>query len=106
MGGREKAVPGLMKYVIYLTPSALADIAMANGYYNSKSDGLGKRMVNEVDIVLNNIASNPHIYSVRYRDIRAAKVATFPYLIFYKIKEMNKSVEVLRVFNTHQQPFW
>jgi len=93
-------------YFISLTPSALADILVAKDYYNSKSIDLGKRMAGEVDIMLNNIAVNPQTYSIRYRDIRAAKVPSFPYLIFYKIKESNRSVRILRVFNTHQQPFW
>jgi len=93
-------------YNIYLTPAALADMAVATDYYNSKSDGLGKRMAGEVDATLDRIFVNPKIYSIRYRDIRAAKVATFPYLVFYKIKERNKSIQVLRIFNTHQQPFW
>jgi len=95
-----------MDYTIYLTPSAIADMAIATDYYNSKSEGLGKRMANEVDMVLSRIAANPKIFSFRYRDIRAAKVPSFPYLVFYKTRQIHKTIQVIRVFNTHQQPFW
>ena len=95
-----------MSYTIYLTPSAIADIIMAKEYYNSKSDGLGKRMAGEVDVMLQKVAAMPKTYSKRYRDIRAAKITSFPYLIYYKLVEKNKTIEVLRVFNTHQKPFW
>jgi len=95
-----------MIYSIYLTPAAIADISIAIDYYNSKSEGLGKRMANEVDQVLSKIAALPQAYSIRYRDIRAAKTPSFPFLIFYKIKGKGTSIEVLRVFNTYQKPFW
>ena len=95
-----------MDYTIYLAPSAIADITLAKDYYNSKSDGLGKRLAIEVDLMLYKVAAMPKIYSKRYRDIRAAKVPSFPYLIYYKIADKNKVIQVLRVFNTHQRPFW
>ena len=95
-----------MDYTIYLTPSAIADISLSKDYYNSKSDGLGKRMVNEVDLMLNKISAMPYAYSKRYCDIRAVKLSSFPYLIYYKIAEKSKLIQVLRVFNTHQREFW
>ena len=81
-----------MDYTIYLAPSAIADITLAKDYYNSKSDGLGKRMVNEVDLMLHKVAIIPKTYSKRYRDIRAAKMPSFPYLIYYRIAEKNKLI--------------
>ena len=95
-----------MGYTIYFTPSAIADITLAKDYYNSKSEGLGKRMAYEVDLALQHVAAMPKIYSKRYRDIRATKVSSFPYLIYYRIADKHSSIHVLRVFNTHQKPFW
>jgi hypothetical protein len=95
-----------MPYTVFITPPASADIMIAFEYYNSKSDCLGKRMTEEVDKLLNIISAMPQAYSMRYRNIRAAKIPSFPFLVFYKINEMNRSIQVLRVFNTHQQPFW
>ncbi len=70
-----------MPYTIYLTSSAIADVTMAKEYYNSKVDGLGRRMTSEVDMMLSKIADMPYVYSKRYVSIRAARVPSFPYLI-------------------------
>jgi plasmid stabilization system protein ParE len=95
-----------MQFTIYLSLRASKDIIDAVEYYNSKSTGLGKRLAFEVDTLLSKIANLPETYSLRYRNVRAAKVSTFPYLIFYKIEEAKSVIQVLRIFNTHQQPFW
>ncbi len=95
-----------MEFVLYLSPAASKDIIEAVNYYNSQSDGLGKRLAIETDTVLNNIAAAPKIYSFRYREIRAARIPSFPYLIYYTIDERNKLIQVLRIFNIHQKPFW
>lgn len=93
-------------YSILITPTAAKDVVAATVYYNSKADGLGKRLTDEIEETLTRIAELPFSFSLRYRNIRAAKVPSFPYLLFYKINEQSQSIEVLRVFNTHQQPFW
>ena len=93
-------------HTILITPTAAKDIASAMDYNNSKAGGLDERLQNEVDGILMRIAELPMSFTIRYRNIRAAKVPTYPYLLFYKINEQNKYIEVMRVFNTHQQPFW
>jgi hypothetical protein len=95
-----------VKYVIYFSPRASVDIDNAIKYYDSQSNGLGKLLAIEIDVVLNKISELPNLCSVRYNNIRAAKLAVFPYLLFYKIDDRNNKVYVLRCFNTHQQPFW
>jgi len=95
-----------VSYTFYITPSAYADIKVAVDYYNSRSNGLGSRMAIEIDQMLEKIALNPLIFSVRHRHVRAAKLPSFPFLIFYKINNKAKSIQVLRVFNTYMKPFW
>jgi len=95
-----------MSYTVLLTTSAVADITVAKEYYNSKNEGLGKKMANEIDIALSKISDRPEVYSKRYRDIRMAKIAVFPYLIHYIVIEKERTIRVLRVFNTHQKPLW
>jgi mRNA-degrading endonuclease RelE of RelBE toxin-antitoxin system len=93
-----------MPYIVYITPTAGNDLASAITYYNSQSEGLGNRVATEVDALLHTISIMPSVFSKRYGSIRAAKVRSFPYLIFYTINEKNKAVNVLRVFNTYQNP--
>ena len=93
-------------HTVFITPTAAKDIISAVNYYSAKAEGLGERLANEIDGLLIRVAELPMSFTIRYRKIRAAKVPSFPYLLFYKVNEHNKSIEVLRVFNTHQQPFW
>jgi plasmid stabilization system protein ParE len=95
-----------MGYDIYITPSALADMRIAVDFYNSRTEDLGRKMSYEVDDALHRIAAAPKSYSIRHKNKRAAKVRSFPFLIFYKILEKDKIVQVLRIFHTSQKPFW
>jgi hypothetical protein len=89
-----------------MSGSSITDLNTAKEYYNGKSEGLGKKMASEVDAVLNLIALNPFTFSTRYKDVRAANLHTFPYLIFYKIDTVKHSIFIIRVFNTYRKPFW
>jgi len=95
-----------MPFTIYMTAAAVADLNTAKAYYEEKSIGLGGKLAAEVDTVINIIALNPLTYSTRYKEVRAANISTFPYLIFYETNLEIQSVFILRVFNTYRKPFW
>lgn len=95
-----------MLYSINITPTALDDLQKGFDFYNNRVANLGFRFSDEVGNALEAVAKNPSRYPFRYQNVRAKIVAKFPYLIFYTINEVNFSVEVLRIFNTYQAPFW
>ena len=41
---------------------------------------------------------------IRYKNVRCKPIKRFPYLITYTIDETTKSIAILRVFNTYQEP--
>ncbi len=96
----------MTNYIVYITPAANSDLRKAVDYYNTKLEGLGKRMAIEIDMILRKLANNPRIYSIRYNNVRAANTPTFPFLIFYKINEKAMFIQILRIFNTSMKPFW
>lgn len=93
-------------FSINISPSVLDDIQSGVDYYNSRSLNLGFRFADEVDSSLQSIAQMPEAYSCRYKNVRAKLLYKFPYLIFFTINNNNNIVEVLRIFNTNQHPFW
>ena len=93
-------------YTIYITPPALIDIDEAVSYYNDKSFGLGFMFVDEVDANFTSIMHNPDAFAERYKTVRGKLLRRFPYLILYRTNHINKSIEVIRVFNTYQNPYW
>jgi len=75
-------------------------------YYNSKNDGLGYRFADEVHDNFASIAQNPDAFAERYKNVRGKLLKKFPYLILYRVNHANQSVEIIRLFNMWQNPYW
>jgi toxin ParE1/3/4 len=95
-----------MAYSVLISPTALRDLHAAVDYYNEKAENLGYRFADLVDDYFERIASVPNASSVRYKDIRCKPMATFPYLIMHTINEAMQTINILRIFNTWQEPLW
>ena len=93
-----------MPYTILVTPTATDDIAAAIEYYNALATGLGYRFADLVADYFDRIADLPTASAVRYRNVRCKPMKRFPYLITFTIDEAAHSVNILRVFNTYQEP--
>lgn len=75
-------------------------------YYNSRSPNLGYRFTDEVDNSLQAIAKMPQAYGYRHKNVRAKLLYKFPFLVFFIIDDTKFIVQVLRIFNTSQEPYW
>lgn len=95
-----------MKYTPLITPAAATDIAVAAQYYEDQLVGLGVRFSSEVVISIDRICTLPLSFSVRYRNVRGIKINSFPYLLFYTVNKTARTIDILRVYNTYQKPFW
>lgn len=95
-----------MAYTIYVSPTALKDLQAAVEYYNEKSENLGYRFADLADDYLSRIANFPLASSIRYKNTRCKPMAAFPFLIMYIVDEEKQSVNILRIFNTYQDPLW
>jgi toxin ParE1/3/4 len=93
-------------YTIYISANALNDISEAVDYWNSKREHLGYDFVDEVEASFSNIKQMPTAFSKRYKEVRGKLVKRFPYLILYQINTEQQTIEVLRIFNTYQNPYW
>lgn len=93
-----------MSFSIFITPTASDDIAVAVEYYNALSPDLGYRFADQVASYFDHIAALPTASAIRYKNVRCKPVKRFPYLITYTIDESTTSVNILRVFNTYQEP--
>jgi plasmid stabilization system protein ParE len=93
-----------MNFEIYITPTANDDIQKGIDYYNSKVEDLGFQFFDEVERNFDNIILAPFGYIEKYKDVRAKLLQKYPYIILYRI--VQKQIQILRVFNTNQSPFW
>ena len=55
--------------------------------------------------ILTKISHVPTASSIRYDNVRVKPISIFPYTIHFIVDEINYSINVLRVFNTSQEPF-
>jgi plasmid stabilization system protein ParE len=93
-----------MSYKIKLDPLAKLDIDDNIDWYEQQQPGLGSRFYEHVKEVFRLIEQNPSSFPVKYKNTRAATVKTFPFTIHYIIDKKNKTVAVLSVFKTPQDP--
>jgi hypothetical protein len=73
-------------------------------WYNKKQRGLGSRFFKAVKEQITRIKKNPYTISVRYDDIRCAKVKKFPYLVHFGIFQDLKIIKVMAVLSTYRDP--
>jgi plasmid stabilization system protein ParE len=71
--------------VVYL-PQAEDDIDAAWAAYERRLAGLGNQYLVELRNQVDRIQANPKMYGVLYRDVRAAPLRRFPYVVYYQVK--------------------
>ncbi len=86
-----------------MSSDATIDIDQAFEYYNSRSYGLGFEFTDTLDTYFQKISRLPTASAIRYDNVRVKPIDTFPYTIHFTIEE-DRSVIILRVFNTYQEP--
>jgi toxin ParE1/3/4 len=65
-------------------PQAEDDVAAAHAHYERQRVGLGDDFVEAVREAVDHIRNNPQLYAAFLRDIRAAPLKQFPYVVYYR----------------------
>jgi len=92
------------KYKVKIEPEALSDIQEITDWYNEAKAGLGKQFQKTAIKHINSLNKDPHIYAIRYKEIRCVIIKKFPYMAHFYINEENNTVEVLAVISTSRNP--
>ena len=85
-------------------PGFVHELETAIKYYNEQSGNLGKRFRSATQKQLTLLKKNPHTRSVRYDDIRFARIEKFPYAVHYSIDSTNNCVLVHSLLCDYQNP--
>ena len=94
-----------MPIKIKITPSSENDIKQAVDFYNKVQKGLGKEFRNELKAKVNELKIVPASGSFLYEKVRYRVIKRFPFIILYILNDHDE-IDILRIFNTSQQPFW
>ncbi len=87
---------------VLIRPAAAADIEDAFEWYEAQRSGLGEEFLETLTSSLNQIAKNPQIYQVIYRETRRALLKRFPYSIFFR--EFPQVIIVVACMHSHRNP--
>ena len=75
----------MKKFILVVSPAAIADIQKGIDYYKEIDKALGVRFHNAIKSTFNELKKNPY-YQVRYKDVRIRTVKKFPYLVHFMVK--------------------
>lgn len=93
-----------MNYKVKIETEALTDIQDVITWYNKQKSGLGEIFHKTIITQIDSLNKNPHIYRIRYKQIRCVLANKFPYMVHFYINEEMKIVEVLAVISTDRNP--
>jgi len=85
--------------------AAETDLAEAAAYYDEQFDGLGARLLDEVEAALGRITAFPEAWQALSENTRRCRLQRFPYGVIYRVK--GDEVLVLAVAHLHREPgYW
>lgn len=90
-----------MNWQVVSRPEAENDIIEIAAWYDSRSEGLGDRFVEECLAVLDKLTINPLLHCRRHprKNIRWRYTDSFPYRVIYEVDERGKAVIVAAILH-------
>lgn len=91
-----------MSLRIAFRPESEADLLQARDWYERQRSGLGDAFSDRAEEAIVRIQRMPRMYAMVFRDVRRAKIRTFPYLIYYRVQP--DRIEVIAVLHGSRDP--
>jgi plasmid stabilization system protein ParE len=87
---------------LFVRGAARRDLAEAFRWYEARSTGLGHEFLRAVRVVFAAIQREPERHPVVAEDIRKARVARFPYVVYYVV--LDTRISVIAVMHGRRHP--
>ena len=85
---------------VVLRPEASRDAEEARDYLEAQRAGLGQAFLDRLDEALTRIGAMPEMCGIVRRNVRAARLRRFTYVVYYRVHD--DRVEVLAVMHGHR----
>jgi len=90
---------------IVVTPAAKEEAIAARKWYAERNQRIAPRFVEELERVIQAIASRPKSFPVLEQPLRGALLKTFPYYIVFQ--ECDQEIRIVAVCHASRQPgYW
>src|SRR4051812_28342001 len=86
-----------MSLPVVLRPEASQDVEEARDYLETQQTGLGQTFLDRLNETLIGMGAMPQMYGVVWRNVRAARLRRFTYVVYYRVHA--DRVEVLAVMH-------
>jgi plasmid stabilization system protein ParE len=80
------------------------DLIEAKDWYKNQKPGLEKNFAQEVKNCIHRIQKNPLIYEVKYKNVRTAFTAIFPYAVHFYINESKQQIVIIAIIHQSRDP--
>ena len=90
-------------FALFIDDRTEVDLQELVDYYDSLSNGLGKKFLVAFEKELALLSTNP-FYRIRYRNIRCKSIKRFPYQIHYSLNLRKKQLFVYGIINSKRGP--
>jgi toxin ParE1/3/4 len=91
-----------MSHIIIIKSGAELDLLEIAKWYESMSEGLGRRFLLAFETKLDVIQKNPYLYQVKYKAVRLGFLKRFPVAVHFTVEEEN--IFVHAVLGTRRNP--
>jgi hypothetical protein len=89
---------------LFLHPLAVKEMLEAKKFYNSKVNGLGDHLFEEIDIAIKLIEETPVTWSTIYKNLHRFILKKFPFAVIYRIKE--DPIQVIAFMHQRRKPLY
>ena len=87
---------------LLLEPEAEAEFLAAASWYAERSSAIGAAFRASVAATLDIVEGAPHLFPIALRDIRKARVARFPYVVYYVV--LPDVISVIAIIHGRRDP--
>lgn len=91
-----------MTHPLIIRPEAEQDMSEGRDWYEGQRRGLGAEFLTAVEEVFDRIRKMPESYAPEYKSVRRARVARFPYVVYYRI--VGDTIEMIAVQHGSRNP--
>jgi plasmid stabilization system protein ParE len=90
-----------MSLPVVLRPEASQDAEEARDHLEAQQADLGQAFLDRLNETLTGIGAMPELYGIVWRNVRAARLRQFTYVVYYRVH--SDRVEVLAVMHGRRQ---